>query len=445
MDMLRDKVRPLYLRCLLPGLITAVSLSVFTMVDMYFVGQYVGVDGMAAFSVVTPLLGVVSFLGVFIGVGGAVSMGIAKGQGDEVRANALFTSSLLVLGLLTVLIWGFFLLFSQEIYRFFGANARLMPYVADYADWYILSFPFFFFAIYAAFILRCDGAPGLASLAVIAGGVFNVFGDWYLVAVRDMGMAGAAIATVLGNLIQSLIFIGSFFRKGSALRLVWPRRPMRGMRQVCTLGFSAGFLDIAYIMLTILLNNLVLHYGTEAELAVFGVAFNCSTMFMRVFCGVGKAVQPIISTNYGAGQPGRIVAILRLSLLTELLFSILFTLLGLLFPLAITRFFIAYDPAVMAAAPGIIRPFFLTNLFMGFGMFSTYYFQSIARSGLATLLAMLRGILVSGLLSLLLPLFLGLSGIWWGMVLAEGLVAAYALVYIKRSRPWLDTYVGAQA
>ena len=441
MDMLRDKTGPMYVRCLLPGLITGISLSVFTMVDMYFVGQYVGADGMAAFSVVTPLLGVVSFLGVFVGVGGAVTMGVARGQGDEDRSNALFTCSLLLLALLTALIWGFFLLFTEEIYRFFGANQRLLPYVADYADWYILSFPFFFFAIYAAFILRCDGAPGLASLAVIVGGLFNVAGDWYLVAVRDMGMAGAAIATVLGNLIQSLIFLAYFFSRRCTLRLKKPRRLSRGLYQVAGAGFSAGFIDIAYILLTILLNNLVLHYGNEVDLAVFGVAYNCSTMFMRVFNGVGKGVQPIISTNYGAGQPGRILEILRLSLWTELVLSLLLTSLGLLFPVGIVLFFVEYSPAVAAASPGIMRPFFLTNLFLSFGMFSTYYFQSIVRSGLATLIALLRGILVSGLFSVLLPLVLGLSGIWWGMVLGEGLVAAFAMLMILRSRPWLNTYV----
>lgn len=440
MDLLTEKIGKLYRAFLIPSLTSAAALSIFGLVDMLAIGQGIGADGVAAFSVVTPLFGVTSFLGVFLGIGGSVPMAIAKGTANKEKYNAYFTASFVLLSLLAIMIWAGFCVFTEEIYMFFGANERLMPLVKEYGNWIIWCFPFFFFSIYFACIIRCDGNPNITMIAVIVSGLFNVFGDWFLVFIMDMGMAGAAIATVAGNVIQVIIFVGYMFSKKCGFRFVVPFQWFRAFKKITMVGFSTGVIDVAYISLTILLNNMVLKYGTEVDLAVFGVAFTCSSMFQRLYCGVGQAVQPIVSANLGAVKPERIVETLKLSIKTELIMSVIFTLVGILLPIQLVQLFIEINPEILDAAPVIIRPFFLSLLTMGINMLATYYFQSIMHSVLATVIALLRGLALSGLLVIVLPMFMGLPGIWWGLVIAEMLTFVITFISINKTKRSLYNY-----
>lgn len=431
MNLLTDKTGTLFKQFLIPSLLSAAAISVFQLVDTIAIGQGVGADGVAAISVVTPLFGITSFLGVFVGIGASVPMGIALGEGNTEKYRACYTASLILLLLIALILWSTFGLFAEPIYTFFGANERLMPLVKEYGNLIIGFFPVFFLAIYLACVVRVDGAPNVAMWAVAASGIFNAVGDYLLVFPFKVGtgMAGAAIATVMGNAIQVLIFAGYLLSKKCRLRLIRPRSFRRGFRQIASSGFSTGFMDIAYIALTILLNNQVIRYGNETALAIFGTAFTCSSTAQRVFNGVGQSVQPIISANFGAGKPRRILDILRLSIITELILSAAISLAGILFPTQLTAIFMETTPELLAAAPSIIVPIFVSVFFIGIGTFSTYYFQSIMRSGCAFAAAMLRGILLSGLFALILPRFLGLFGIWLGLILAEVITFAFSILF----------------
>ncbi|MBQ7092045.1 MAG: polysaccharide biosynthesis C-terminal domain-containing protein [Clostridia bacterium] len=438
MDLLNEKVAVLFRKFLVPSLFSAASISIFGFVDMLVIGQGVGENGVAAFSILQTLLGVTSFVGVFMGMGTSIPMAIARGEGNREESDAIFTASLLLLSLITVTVWAAFLIFPTQIFTLFGANSTLMPLVMSYGKWIILTLPIFFFAIYMACIVQADGAPGLAMFAVLLGGGFNVFGDWYLVFAADMGMSGAAIATVLGNLIQVLIFTVYIISPRSSLKTVKLRRLKQYIKKICIAGISPGIIDIAYIILTVMLNNQVLNYGTEQELAVFGVAYTCLAMFQRLFGGTGRAVQPIISTNFGGGKVFRIQEALRLSVITEMAMGIIFTLIGLLLPLPLVKLFIDASPELLLIAPKIIRIFFLSFALMGVNLFATYYFQSIMQTSTATIIALLRGLIISGILIVILPILMGIDGIWWGMVLTELVVAVITFTGFAASKQRLS-------
>lgn len=431
MNLLADKTSTLYWKFLIPSLLSAAAISVFQLVDTVAVGQGVGSDGVAAISVITPLYGITSFVGVFVGIGASVPMGIALGEKNKEKYSAYFTASVLLISVLTVLLWGSLWFYSEEIYRFFGANERLMPLVKEYGDVIIGCLPFFFSAIYLACIVRVDGAPNVAMWAVAASGIFNAVGDYLLVFPFRVGtgMAGAAIATVLGNAIQVVIFVGYLFSKNCGIRLIKPYSWIRGIRKITVDGFSTGFIDIAYICLTILLNNQVMRYGNEISLAVFGTAFTCASTAQRIFNGVGQAVQPVVSSNLGAGKHGRIIEFLKFSIVTELILGFFLAFIGFAFPEQVLSVFMETTPEILAAAPSIVKPVFLSLFFTGLGTFSTYYFQSIMKPGLALTAAMLRGILLSGLFAVVLPFWFGLSGIWYGLVLTEMITFAFAICF----------------
>ena len=428
MDLLRQDVKKLYLHYLFASLGSAIVVSIYSFVDTIAVGQAEGPQGTAAMAVITPMYGITVFLALLCGIGGGVLMSKAKGAGQEEKGNACFTAALVLMTLLTAVCWLAFLLFPEAIFTVFGADEALMPMVLRYARWIIWFCPLFLFSVFLSCFIRNDGNPGLAMRAVVIGGVFNIFGDWFFVFPLGMGIAGAAIATVCGYIIQTVILCTHFFSPKCHLKLVRPYEPAQAFRKILTTGFGAGLVDLSTVILAIVVNNQIMRYSGETALAVYGVVATCNALFQAFFSGVGQAVQPIVSTNLGARQESRIRQVFRLALGTSVGLGVVFTVLGLAFPTQITHLFMDATPEVLAMAPGVLRVYFPIFLFMGVTVLATYYLQSILRPALSMLVALLRGLIVSVGLLYLLPLFLDIQGVWLSLPLSEVIAAVVALV-----------------
>lgn len=435
MDFITENVGRLYRKYLIASMASALVMSIYSFVDTIAVGQSEGPTGAAAMAVITPLYGVLIFLGILCGVGGSVLYGNARGEGKVEKANALFTAASGLMLLLIVLVWVAFALFHEAIFTFFGADSTLMPKVMEYAIWLIRFLPLFILPTFLSSFIRNDGAPGLAMGAVITGGCVNIFGDWLFCFPLDMGMTGAALATVIGTGLQVVIMCTHFFSKKCTLRFVKPTHILPALKQTLRIGFGASVLDLGTVLLAILMNNQIMHYGDATALAVYGVVATISSLFQALFCGVGQAIQPIVSANCGAGKKDRIQAVWKLALTTVIGMGIVFTAIGELFPEGIVQLFMDVTPEVLSVAPSIIRPYFLLFLFLGVTVLSTYHLQSIMHGTMSMVIALLRSLVVSGLLLLLLPLMWKLPGVWLAMPISELIVAVVALVYMGRHAP----------
>lgn len=432
MDFIKGDLKRLYRKYLASSMASAMVISIYSFVDTIAVGQSEGPVGTAAMAVISPLYGLLVFLGILCGVGGSVLYGNARGEGKHEKANAMFTAaSILMLGLI-LLAWLAMALFHEPVFTFFGANAELMPKVMEYAQWLIWFLPFFILPTFLSSFLRNDGAPGLAMAAVVIGGCLNVFGDWFFCFPMQMGMSGAALATVIGTAVQVIIMCGHFFSRKCTLRFVKPRRLLPAFRRTLSIGFGSSALELGTVVLMIITNNQIMRYGDANALSVYGVVATIHSLFQALFGGVGQAIQPIVSANCGAGETARTKRIWKMSLATVAVLGVVFTGIGELFPKQIVTLFIDATPAVVAAAPGIFRLFFPLFLFLGINVLTTYYLQSIMREKTSMAIALLRGVVVSGLLLFILPLFLELSGVWIAMPASELIVAAFSLIYIRR-------------
>lgn len=407
-------------------------MSVYSFVDTIAVGQSEGPVGAAAMAVITPLYGVLVFLGILCGVGGSVLYGNARGEGKIEKANALFTAATGLMAALTILVWIGFAVFHEPVFTFFGADAELMPKVMEYARWLIWFLPVFIAPTFISSFIRNDGNPGLAMAAVITGGSINIFGDWFFVFPLGMGMTGAALATVIGTTAQVLIMCSHFFTRKCTLRFVKPNHVKPAIRQTLSIGFGASVLDLGTVILAIIMNNQIMRYGDTNALAIYGVVATITSLFQALFCGVGQAIQPIVSANCGAMRQDRIKQIWKLSFRTVVIMGIIFTGIGELFPEQITHLFMDATPEVIAAAPSIIRPFFFIFLFLGITVLSTYHLQSIMHGTVSMIVALLRSVVISGLLLFILPLWFDIFGVWVAMPISELIVAIVALVYIHK-------------
>ena len=285
---------------------SAVVTSIYSIVDTIAVGQSQGPDGTAAMAVITPVWSLTVFFGLLSGIGGAVLMSKEKGSDNEHEGNNFFSVALIAMLGLTAILWVLFTFFKRNLFFLFGANEEIMPLVLEYSNWIVAFFPVFLLSPFISAFIRNDDAPNLAMTAVIVGAVFNMFGDWFLVFPMNMGMAGAALATVLGNAIQLVILCSHFLSKSCKLKFVKPRNFSGNVIKIFLTGSSSGLLELANAILISLFNYKIMKYAGSATLAVFGVICTCASLFQALFCGVGQAAQPIISTNYGAGQNDRI-------------------------------------------------------------------------------------------------------------------------------------------
>ena len=214
--------------------------------------------------------------------------------------------------------------------------------------------------------------------------------------------------------------------------MVKPFQIGKAFQKILAIGIGSSLLDLGTVFLAIIMNNQIMKYGSTTELAVYGVIATIASLFQALFCGVGQAIQPLVSANFGAGKKERVQSVFRMSLLTILALGVVFTSMGELFPVQITKLFIAATPEVLAASPQIFRSYFLLFLPLGITVFSTYYLQSIMRGRISMIVAVLRSIVIGSISLLVLPMVLGLNGVWLAMPLSELIVAVIALVYIKK-------------
>lgn len=433
MDFLNGKIRPMYFKYLSATFGSAMITSVYSIVDTAMVGQYHGPQGTAALAVVAPVWNIIYSFGLLMGIGGSVIFSTKRGgEKHDGSENQYFTASVIGAVLLAALAWAGIMCFEAPILTFFGADEALLLLAEKYMRPIKYVFPLFLFNQMLAAFLRNDGNPGLATLGVLSGGIFNVFGDYFFVFTCDMGIYGAGLATAIGSGISFLVMLTHFISRKNTLRLVKPEMLPHKLWEVTVTGFSTFFIDVAMGILTVLFNRQIMKYLDANALAVYGPIIQVSTFVQCCAYSVGQAAQPIMSTNFGAEKGGRIRETLHLALWTTAFFGVFWTALSMACPNFYIRVFMSPTEAILEMTPVIIRTYAVSFLLLPFNIFSTYYFQAIMKPGQAFVVSVARGLVISGLLILVLPAIGGGSAVWLAMPATELVTAVYAALTIRR-------------
>lgn len=434
MDFLNGNIKSIYLKYLSAAFGSAMITSIYSIVDTAMVGQYQGPNGTAALAVVAPVWNIIYSLGLLMGIGGSVIFSTKRGlsKGGSGNENEYFTVSVLGSVALSLLAWLGILFWDQPILLFFGADRTLLPLALNYMLPIKFVFPLFLFNQMVAAFLRNDKNPGLATIAVLSGGIFNIIGDYIFVFTFDMGIFGAGLATAAGCVISFGVMMIHFFSSKNTLALVRPANTFRKLREISVTGFSTFFIDVAMGILTVLFNRQIMKYlGTNA-LAIYGPIINVSTFVQCCAYSVGQAAQPIISTNYGAGRGSRIKETLRYALLTTAFFGVFWTAFSFAFPNLYIRVFMNPTAEILEMAPGIIRCYSLSFLLLPLNIFSTYYFQAILKPGAAFIVSVSRGFFLSGILIMVLPAIAGPDFLWFAMPITELFVMFYTVYSMRK-------------
>lgn len=434
MDFLTNKIRPMYFKYLSAAFGSALISSIYGIVDMAMVGQYQGPQGTAAMAVVSPIWNIIYSLGLLMGIGGSVLFSTLRGESAQNRnaSNEFFSAAIIGTALLAALTWIAVIFFDRELLQLFGAEAPLLSLARRYVLPVKFAVPSFLFTQLMSAFLRNDGNPGLATKAVIFGGVFNVFGDYFLVFVLDLGILGAGLATVLGSVFSLGIMCSHFFSRKNTLRFVKPARLLYKLKTITVTGFSTFFIDVAMGILTVLFNRQILRYLGADALSVYGIIINISTFVQCCAYSIGQASQPILSVNFGANRGDRIREVLKYAVGTALVFGLLWTGVSLAVPNLFVRIFMTPTDSILEIAPAIIRSYGISFLLLPLNIFSTYYFQAIMKPTTSFVVSVSRGAVISGILILVLPAVAAPGSIWFAMPITELLVAVYASAMMAR-------------
>lgn len=427
MDFLNGKIKPIYFKYLSAAFGSALISSIYSVVDMAMVGKYQGPEGTAALAAVMPLWNIIYSLGLLMGIGGSVLFSTLRGKSEKngQKSNEYFSSSVIGVVTLAIIVWVALIFFDKQLLQLFGAKGDLMPLARRYVLPIKFVVPAFLFNQMLAAFLRNDGDPALATKAVLTGGIFNVFGDYFFVFVMDWGMFGAGFATGLGSVLSFLVMLSHFWKKENTLRFIRPTNLVKKLKEISVTGFSTFFIDVAMGILTVMFNRQILKYFGTNELSVYGVIINISCFVQSCAYSVGH--QPIISVNYGAGYGKRIKETLKYALGTVTVFATFWTILSLAVPNLYINIFMTPTQKILEIAPSIIRCYTISFILLPLNIFSTYYFQALMKPRTSFIVSVSRGAVISGVFIFLLPL-IHARAIWFAMPATELIVAIYVVV-----------------
>ena len=432
-DLLNGSVSKIFFRYLIPAILANMVTSIYVLADTIIIGKGIGTLAMAALNIVLPLFNIFFGNGLLFGVGGSVLMSIARGRGDQKLGECYFTLAVILNAITCVLYTVLLLVFTKPIVRFLGATDVTMPYILDYAPYVIAGLSAFSFSSLLQTFVRNDGAPKLSMFAVISGGVLNVILDLIFVFPLQMGMAGAAMASVLGSACTVCILLFHFRSKSNGLRFSLQAFSFSCIVKILQNGFTSFLVEITSGIVMFIFNIEILKCAGDIGVSMYGIICNTVIIVTCLCNGINQAAQPILSTNYGAGLAQRIGQVRRLGIKTALCICSIPAILGLLVPNLFTYIFLEPNDEILAMSPIAIRTYFIGFFVMGINMFVVGYFQSISKPYLSLIVCLARGCVLSIIfVAVLAPLF-GIIGIWASVPLAEFVTLFIALFFLKKT------------
>lgn len=429
---------PQFIRNLLPSVMTMIFLSFYTTIDGFFVSRFAGSDALAGINIVIPVTCVIFGVAVMLATGAGAIIGEKMGRGEEKEVHRIFSMICLVLLGFCVVFTVLGLVFLKDISRLLGASDRLMEHVLPYAGVIFAGAIPMAFKLFFEYMVRTDGNPKVALFMSGSGLVLNVLLDALLVGGLQMGTLGAALGTLLSITVSAGIGLVYFLTK-SRIHFGKPDFNQRILLRSCANGSSEMFTEFSTGITTFLFNIMIFRFYGEDGVAAITIIMYIYYFFIAFYMGISVATAPVISYNVGSGNSRKIRETLRYSFLTiGATSAIVLSLCYLLGPAIIGLF--SEPGQVFDITWAGLQIFGLVFVFIGMNVFLSGYFTALGNGLISAVISLLRSLFLVVLFILLLPRWMGVSGIWAAMPLAEWVtVAAAVFLYRKYGRIWVKT------
>lgn len=423
-------------RFVLPSICMMVFTSIYGVVDGYFVSNYAGKTAFAAINLIMPFLMILGGMGFMLGTGGTALVSRVLGEKDEKRANEYFSMTILFTVVLGIVLTVVGLVMMRPVAIWFGATPEMVDDCVLYGN-IVVSFTTMFMLqnVFQSFVVAAE-RPTLGLIATLAAGFTNMILDWLFVGVFGWGIAGAALATGLsqtvGGVLPMLYFL---LPNASPLRLRWTRLQFRPLLQACTNGSSELMSNVSASVVSIVYNYQLLRYLGEDGVSAYGVLMYVQFVFVAIFVGYAVGSAPIVSYHYGAQNDSELKNLLKKSLLLMTGLGVGMMAAAWLLATPLAQLYVGYDEGLFELTHHAFQLFSFAFLLSGINIYASSFFTALNNGGVSAAISFLRTLLFQTAAVLILPLLIGVDGLWWAMTAAEVfafLISAFFLVVLRK-------------
>ena len=439
-------ISKLIVKFAIPSIIAMMVSSLYNMVDQIFIGNYVGPLGNAATNIAFPLNTMCIATALLFGIGGAAAFNLANGAGEQESAGEYIGNALAMMFIVGVALTCVSQLFMSPLLRFFGSPADVLPYAITYTRITSFGFPFLIISSGGGHLIRADGKPTIAMTCNLTGAIVNTILDALFVVVLGWGMQGAAVATVIGQVLAFglvVYHVVNFRTVKLTVRHFIPKAEYA--LHAANLGMSQGMNQVAMMVVQITLNNSLKYYGSKSiygesiPIAVVGVISKVAILYFSFCIGLSQALQPISSFNYGAKKYDRTKEAYLKTLTAGLVISCIAFLLFQIFPRQIISIFGEGSPEYYEFAIKYFRIYMFFTFVNNVQPTTSNFFSSIGKPAKGLFLALTRQIIFLLPLIVVLPLFLGIDGIMFAGPIADGCAFLVSVLFVRGEIRKLNT------
>lgn len=434
-----ESIPKLLVSLAVPAIIANLVNALYNIVDQIFIGQKIGFLGNAATNVAFPLTTICLAIGLMTGVGAATNFNLELGRKRPKRAKSVAGTAVTMLLLGGIILCILINIFLKPMLTAFGATNQIFDYAIEYTQITSLGIPFLLFSIGANPLVRADGNAFYSMLAIVVGSLVNTILDPLFMFGFDMGMDGAAWATVIGQFVSAVMLALYFFRfKSVKFELKDFKIRIREIGILFALGTSPFIFQCSALIIQIVTNNLLKIYGaksiygSEIPIAVAGIVMKINVIFIAIVLGLTQGAQPIAGYNYGARKYTRVREILNLTLKAAFVISIVAFAIFQIFPVQIISVFGSGSELYFKYGTKYMKVFLFFIFLNGIQAAITLFLTSIGRAFQGAVLSLVRQIISLLPLLIILPYFMGVDGIMFAFPLADLVAFIVSVIILKK-------------
>lgn len=415
-----------------PAIANMVFISLYTIVDGIFVSRYVGEAALASINITLPLINVMFGVGIMLSTGAGALVSLHMGEGKMQQAREEFSFITLVSVASGVLLMVVLMAFLRPILLMLGATPALYEYCYIYGFITVLYTPFAMFKVLAENFIRADGHPTLSLVISVSGGVMNIVLDYIFIVEMSMGIAGAAIATMIGQVVPCILAAVYFMKKRGTLWFVRPKFNWHFLGASCINGSSEMVTEFSTGFTTLLFNIFTLRMLGENGLAAITIILYAHFLLTSVYLGFSSGISPVVSFSYGAKNIAQLHRVMRYCLVFLCTSAVAVFALGELGAQYIVGVFTGVDSPVFELGLHGMRLFSPCFLFIGVNIFASALFTALGDGKISAIISFMRALVFVVLGIIVLPMILHSDGIWLTIPFAEFLTLFISLWFIKK-------------
>ena len=423
------------LKFVLPSILMMICTSIYGVVDGLFVSNFVGKTHFAAVNLIMPFFMGIVTIGFMIGTGGSAIVAKTLGEGKIQKANEYFTMLICLTVILGIIVTVLGLLFLRPIILLLGAKGILIEYCVTYGRIILISMTAFMLqTTFQSFFIVAE-KPALSLKISVAAGLTNMILDFVFIVIFQWGLVGAALATMLGQVVGGVVPLFYFSRKNnSLLRFAKFQWNISIIWKTCTNGSSEMMTNLSASLVNILYNYQLMKLAGENGISAYGVIMYVNFIFTALFIGYSIGSAPIIGYHYGAANHNELKNLFQKSLKLTTIFSVLLTILAEVLSMPLASIFVGYDKELLALTYNGFRIYAVSFMIAGFNIFSSGFFTALNNGVISAVISFARTLIFQLGSVLILPFFIGLNGIWAAIIVAELLALFVSLYFFATKR-----------